>query len=132
MYIAIDFDGTCVANSFPYIGKDIGSVPVLKKLVEKGHKLILYTLRSNNRTTGIYGDALTNAMKWFVDNGIELYDVNDNPAQDNFSSSKKVYADLYIDDSNLGCPLKEDYDISGQPFADWDKIERILKDKKIL
>ena len=57
MYIAVDFDGTCVSNAFPYIGKDIGSVPVLKKLVEKGHKLILYTLRSNNRTTGIYGDA---------------------------------------------------------------------------
>lgn len=36
MFIAIDFDGTCVSNDFPKIGKDIGAVPVLKELVEKG------------------------------------------------------------------------------------------------
>ena len=38
MVIAIDFDGTCVTNDYPYIGKGIGAVPVLKKIVEKGHR----------------------------------------------------------------------------------------------
>ena len=46
MKIGIDFDGTCVTHEYPKIGKDIGAVPVLKELVEKGHKLILNTMRS--------------------------------------------------------------------------------------
>jgi len=33
MEICIDFDGTCVTHEFPKVGKDIGAVPVLKKLV---------------------------------------------------------------------------------------------------
>jgi hypothetical protein len=40
MEINIDFDGTCVTHDFPNIGTDIG-IPVLKKLVANGHKLIL-------------------------------------------------------------------------------------------
>ena len=39
MIIAIDFDGTCVYHDYPYVGKDIGAVPVLKELVAAGHKL---------------------------------------------------------------------------------------------
>ena len=47
MIIAVDFDGTCVTHEFPEVGRDIGAVPVLKELVEKGHKIILYTMRSH-------------------------------------------------------------------------------------
>lgn len=35
MVIAVDFDGTCVTHEFPKIGKDIGAIPVLRKLVER-------------------------------------------------------------------------------------------------
>ena len=45
MVIAVDFDGTCVTHAFPKIGEDIGAVPVLKRLVKAGHKIILYTMR---------------------------------------------------------------------------------------
>ena len=37
MILAVDFDGTCVTHEFPEVGRDIGAVPVLKELVEKGH-----------------------------------------------------------------------------------------------
>lgn len=47
MIIGIDFDGTVVTHDFPKIGKDIGAVPILRKLVENGHKLILHTMRSD-------------------------------------------------------------------------------------
>ena len=47
MVIAVDFDGTCVTHEFPKVGKDIGAVPGLKELGEKGHKNILYTMRSH-------------------------------------------------------------------------------------
>lgn len=42
MEICIDFDGTCVTHEYPKIGKDIGAVPVLKRLIETGNKLILF------------------------------------------------------------------------------------------
>lgn len=45
--IAVDFDGTCVTHDFPKVGKNIGAEIVLKKLVDKGHKIILYTIRSH-------------------------------------------------------------------------------------
>jgi hypothetical protein len=69
MIIGIDFDGTCVSHEFPYIGKDIGAVPVLKKLVEDGNQLILWTMRSDGKS----GDFLKQAIEWFKDNDIPLW-----------------------------------------------------------
>lgn len=43
----LDFDGTVVTNEFLQVGEDIGAVPVLKELVDYGHSLILFTMRSN-------------------------------------------------------------------------------------
>jgi len=123
MFIAIDFDGTCVTHEFPHIGKDIGAVPVLRELAEK-HKLILYTIRS--------GDTLEQAKKWFEDNGIPLFGVNTNPIQWKFSKSKKLYANLYIDDSAIGCPLVHDEEMSNKPFADWVKIRELLEAQDII
>lgn len=46
MYIAVDFDGTCVTHAYPQIGKEIGAAPVLRYLAQK-HMLILFTMRCN-------------------------------------------------------------------------------------
>lgn len=135
MTINIDFDGTCVTHSFPNIGKDIGAVPVLKKLTEKGHKLILFTMRSNRITfkdinhhivPDTKGTFLNDAIQWFIDNDIPLYGVQSNPDQHNWTESPKSYAELMIDDSALGCPLKYDSELSNRPFVDWEKVEEIL------
>jgi hypothetical protein len=112
--IAIDFDGTVVAHEYPKIGKDIGAVPVLKKLVNSGHLLILNTMRS--------GEQLQEAIKWFSDNRIALYGINRDPGQEKWTTSPKVFAHIYIDDAALGCPLKFDYAICDRPFVDWLKI----------
>lgn len=45
MIIAVDFDGTCVTHE--YVGKEIGAAEVLKELTDKGHKIILFTMRSH-------------------------------------------------------------------------------------
>ena len=124
MYIAIDFDGTCVTHDYPRIGKDINAVNVLKKLVANGHKLILNTMRS--------GKELKEAINWFKKNDIELYEANKNPTQRKWTNSPKVYAHLYIDDAALGCPLKMDLSISDRPFVDWEAVSRLLKDNGIL
>lgn len=123
MVIAIDFDGTCVTHAFPNVGKEIGAADVIKALVNKGHKIILFTMRDL--------EYLTPAVAWFEKNDIPLYGINDNPGA-KWSTSRKVYADMYIDDMALGIPLKMDYNKSNRPFVDWTKVESLLKKKGIL
>ena len=124
MYIAIDFDGTCVTHDYPRIGKEIGATKVLKRLVGAGHKLILNTMRSDKE--------LQDAVNWFKKNGIELYGVNENPTQKRWTNSPKVYAHMYIDDAALGCPLINAPELSNRPFVDWDSIDRQLIQKGII
>lgn len=115
--IAIDFDGTCVTHDYPYIGSDIGAVPVLKELVDAGYNLVLNTMRS--------GRLEKDAVKWFKENNIPLYGVNCNPDQKSWTSSPKVFADLYIDDAALGIPLKTSQ-TSTRPFVDWVAVRELL------
>lgn len=115
--IAVDFDGTCVTHDYPYMGRDIGAVPVLKELIAEGHKLILYTMRS--------GKLEKDALEWFKKNDIKLFAVNENPEQKKWSKSPKVYADLYIDDAAIGCPLKYS-EASTKPFIDWVTLRELL------
>lgn len=118
--IAVDFDGTVVTHEYPHIGEDAGAVPVLQELVGKGFRLILLTMRS--------GKLLDDAVAWFRDRKIPLYAVNENPQQRSWTSSPKVYADLYIDDSNLGCPLRF-VDGCRRPVADWIRVrERLVEE----
>lgn len=123
MTIGIDFDGTLVSWNFPLVGKDIGAVKVCRDLVKKGVKIILYTMRNK--------EFLDDAVKWCEDNDIKLYGVNENPSQ-TWSDSRKVHADIYIDDQALGCPLKEDKSISDRPFVDWEKVRKLLEEENIL
>lgn len=133
---AVDFDGTMVSHEFPLIGKDIRAVPVLRKLVENGHKIILYTMRSDKKEVkskdyNIHqkgGDYLTQAVNWCKANKIPLYGIQQNPTQKNWTDSPKCYANNYIDDAAIGCPLKIDKKISSRPFVDWVKMEKLLRD----
>lgn len=140
LIIGIDFDGTCVTHDFPRIGKDIGAIPVLKKLVENGHFLILTTMRSDKedvQTTEkeIYpnvGKYLTEAIEWFKENEIPLYGIQTNPTQHEWTSSPKTYCHLLIDDTGLGCPLTVNRHLSPRPFVDWARVETILKESNII
>jgi len=92
MYIAVDFDGTIVDHAYPNIGKPVpGAIKWLKRYQELGAKLILFTVRSNDDTLRYLDDA----VEYLKNNGIELFGANVNPDQIHFSSSPKVFADLY-------------------------------------
>jgi len=123
LYIAVDFDGTCVTHEYPEVGKDICAVPVLKKLVAAGHKIILFTMRS--------GAKLSEAVEWFRQHDIPLFGINENPTQKNWTESPKVYAHIYIDDTALGCPLAQESDVD-RPFVDWAIVEQMLLRKGVL
>lgn len=142
MDIVIDFDGTCVAHEFPKVGRDIGAVPVLQELVKKGHRLILFTMRSDltnleaaNGTEHpelhlVPGNYLSQAVDWFKENKITLYGIQTNPSQKRFTNSPKAYGQLIIDDAALGVPL-----IVGKhkkPYVDWILVRSWLAIEGIL
>lgn len=117
MIIAIDFDGTCVTHDYPDVGDEIGAAPVIKKMVERGDKIILFTMRS--------GEHLIHAKEWFEMNDIPLFGVNENPEQHTWTQSPKPYAHLYIDDAALGVPLKKLVEHK-RPFVDWSAVATLL------
>ena len=126
--IVLDFDGTVVKHRYPAVGEDIGAVPVLKLLVQNGHRLLLNTMRSRN-SAGV--DTLQPAIDWFAAHDLPLYGVNENPDQHVWTASPKVYGHLYIDDGALGIPLKVDtYD--APPYVDWSLSSILLCHKGLL
>ena len=67
--IAVDFDGTIVEDQYPNIGKPkLFAFDTMKKLQEKGHRLILWTYRN--------GKTLDDAVEFCKGNGIVFYSVN--------------------------------------------------------
>lgn len=120
MIIAIDFDGTIVEHAYPKIGKPIpGAIHWIKEIQSAGGKIILLTMRSDDGNE--YGKALLQeAVDYLKKHGIELYGVNNNKNQHRWTNSKKVYANIYIDDAAFGCPLI--YSENERPMADWSKI----------
>lgn len=107
--IAVDFDGTIVEHAYPKIGKEmLFAFATLKQLQRKGHKLILWTFRD--------GELLEEAVEYCRQNGIEFYAVNKSYPEEKFdlSISRKINADIFIDDRNVG------------GFLGWSKIWQIL------
>jgi hydroxymethylpyrimidine pyrophosphatase-like HAD family hydrolase len=95
--IAIDFDGTIVEHKYPKIGKEIlFATDTLRALHKEGHRLILWTYRA--------GKELEEAIEYCNKKGVEFYAVNKNYPEEKFdpSISRKILADLYIDDRNFG------------------------------
>lgn len=119
--IAVDFDGTCVTHEFPNVGRDIGAVPVLKRLVAEGHRLILWTMRATHK-----GGMLGDAIEWFEKNEIRLWGINHNPEQERWAPlSRKVFANHYIDDMAVGTPLIIDGP-GAKPYVNWFEVEHLL------
>jgi ribonucleotide monophosphatase NagD (HAD superfamily) len=124
MFFNIDFDGTCVKHEYPKIGAEIpNAANVLKRLTDKGHQIILFTMRS--------GKEFDEALKWFEDKEIKVFGKNTNPTQSTWTKSPKSYAHVMIDDSALGCPLV--YEVgSDRPYVDWFTVETMLEERGLL
>ena len=103
MTIAVDFDGTIVEHCYPAIGKElpfaVATLRQLQKDMPDMH-LILWTVRE--------GDLLRQAVEWCRERGLTFYAVNSNYPEELPSATasaqgcRKVTADIYIDDRNLG------------------------------
>lgn len=114
MVIAVDFDGTIVEHKYPAIGQEIPfATETLKMLIQERHKLILWSVRE--------GELLDEAVKWCKERGVEFYAVNrdypEETREGNNHFSRKLKADLFIDDRNIG----------GLP--DWGMIYKMVHDR---
>ncbi|NOU59291.1 BT0820 family HAD-type phosphatase [Marinifilum caeruleilacunae] len=113
MIIAVDFDGTIVQHKYPQIGAEIPfAIESLIELQKEGHQLILWTYRT--------GDLLDEAVEYCESRGLVFYAVNKNYPEEEFDEtvSRKVYADLYIDDRNIG------------GLRDWGHIYQMISTKE--
>jgi len=124
--IAVDFDGTIVTNAYPEIGKPlIFAFDTLKRLQDEGYVLILWTYRS--------GKKLEEAVAFCKANGLEFYAVNKSYPEEVLSEniSRKIHADLFIDDRNIGGMLGwgEIYQMISGPKPVPQKRKRNVKKK---
>lgn len=115
MTIAVDFDGTIVENRYPEIGQEIPfAIDTLKMLISDRHRLILWTARE--------GKLLDEAILWCRERGVEFYAINrdypEETSENNPYFSRKLKADLFIDDRNIG----------GLP--DWGTIYSMVSDNR--
>lgn len=98
MIIAVDFDGTLSAAKWPDVGPEVpGAYGAMRELHDLGHYLIIWTCR--------HGDDLTRAINWLLEEGIPFDRINDDAPQSVAvfgDPSKKVYADVYVDDKQVG------------------------------
>ena len=95
--IAVDFDGTIVEHRYPAIGETkLFAFETLKELQKRGFLLILWTFRAGNE--------LEEAIEFCRSKGVEFYAINKNYPEEVFETStpRKIDADIFIDDRNLG------------------------------
>jgi len=113
--IAIDFDGTIVKDQFPEIGEMVDKAKEnILKLKKDGYTIIIWTCRS--------GVEFAKAVQWLAENGIKYDQINEscpkNVAKYDGRDTRKVYADIYIDDKGLLYPLPH-----------WDEIYEMIIDR---
>ena len=111
--IAVDFDGTIVDDKYPAVGKaKLFAFETLRQLQNDGYRLVLWTYRS--------GKALDEAVDFCSKNGIEFYAINNSFEGEDFdkeTQSRKINADIFIDDRNLG------------GFPGWGEVYQIITKK---
>ncbi|MHB1419308.1 MAG: hypothetical protein ACYCX4_06910 [Bacillota bacterium] len=103
--VAVDFDSTITDGDINHIGSVRPYCrEVLVAMREQGIKVIIWTCRA--------GDYLEEAKKFLKDNDIFYDKINENIDDLGFTTSPKIYADLYIDDRGW--------------FPGWKKIGRLF------
>ena len=113
LIIAIDFDGTIVEDKHPEIGEiRVGAKEAINQLQKDGYTIIIWTCRT--------GKPLLMAIEFLAKIGIKYHHINQscpiNVSKYGGVDTRKVYADLYIDDKMLF------------KLPSWDEIYWIVRD----
>lgn len=110
--ISIDYDDTIVYQDFPNSGTiKPNAKEVINRLYNDGHHILIWTCRAKEN--------LEIAKKYLIDCGVNYHLINHNLPSNierYGSDTRKMSADIYIDDRQLG----------GIP-EDWLEIERLVR-----
>lgn len=120
MNIYLDFDGTVVEHKYPNIGRyNIGSIEIIRKLQNSGHKIILNTYRANCNNNTLqealelinekYGHILIKPITEYT-----FSKIYPNPLNWDLI---KINNELFIDDISPNIPLN-------QGMVDWYELDR--------
>jgi hypothetical protein len=116
MVIAIDFDGTIAEHTYPECGKiKPHAKEVINRLYNAGHEIIIWTCR--------WDHPMELCRQFLAEHGIKYHKLNEHVdwAIEMFKNdTRKIFADVYIDDRQLG----------GIPDC-WLKIEKLLHKKHL-
>ena len=127
MIIAVDMDSTMTKDEWPEIGANVPwAFEVVRELIKNGHKIILLTQREHEAVEGC-DDVLEAALKRLKEEKIEVYSINSFPERDNlYYPSRKVYADVYVDDHNIGIKLCPYTNKKGEysPYVDCAELDK--------
>ena len=122
MIIAVDFDGVLVQSAFPKIGEpDREMVGLVRLLIQKSDvEVVLWTSRVDQ--------PLEDAIAWCEQMGLTFDAINDNAPSNKRkygkiypNGTRKVYADYYLDDHNMGYSRQMAIDI----------IKSILREEEV-
>jgi len=117
--MAIDFDGTIADHRYPDIGEEVpGAFEWMRKWKDAGAILTLLTMRKD---CDEYGPMLQQAIDFCESHGIVFDSVNESYMVEPWMSAK-VYANAYVDDAAIGCPLIANKRMGGRPMVDWSAI----------
>ena len=111
--VACDFDGTLCVEQYPSIGpprKEV--IDYVKEQKSQGATIILWTCR--------VGERLQAAIDWCAEQGVIFDYVNENAPEiiEQFGSdSRKIKADVYLDDKSLNTEILVLYRMLGIPIG---------------
>ena len=111
MIIGIDFDGTICEQAHPGIGKLLPKANEVMNKIHKVHKIIITTCRHTVQD-------INNMQVFLAQHNIpyDLINENDPDLIAKHGDCRKIYADVYIDDHNLG------------GFAGWDDVDAMFEE----
>jgi len=105
----VDFDGTLVEHQYPDIGPlKPGAKAALVAFKKAGHKIAIWTCRA--------GDEERKVRMFLIENDVPFDSIN-SPAPGSDLGTRKIYADVYIDDK--GVRFDEN----------WDDLRKLLTGK---
>lgn len=111
MIIGIDFDGTICEHKYPGIGKLLPKASEVINKIHEFHKIIIITCRHTEQD-------IQNMIMFLKAHNIpyDLINENDPELIEQMGDCRKVHADVYIDDHNLG------------GFSGWEDVEEMLEE----
>ena len=101
--LAIDFDGTIVEHRYPDVGElKPNAVKIINRLHAEGFTIIIWTCRGQADLVSDHLEVLGIKYDYINENAPNVREMFGVGPDEEWEPSRKIYADIYIDDRQLG------------------------------